>query len=463
MKPVSSDGSATDAPAAAAQLISPEQRARNDSVQLFLCHWRSALLALAVVTVAVIVTGREHVPQETWAIWGACVSANTVCQAAVCRAMERARTLGEAVRRWLPWLLTSVAINGVLWGLVPVLVSAGSTPVLVFACLFNAMLLFCIANAPGTPAMLLTATLPIGVLGALAVLRHGAVVYAGVGYAALIAMIAFYGLRLQAALRAGMMERYAAEALALDLRLHQQRLVALEHERTLLLERQRLTRDMHDGLGSALVASLAAVERGEVRPEQLAAMLRDCVDDLRTVIDSLEPIHHDLVALLASLRFRLERRLDAAGVRLEWQMEDLPTLPWLGSPEALHVIRIVQEVLNNVVKHGKARCVHLSARAVGGKVEVSIADDGIGFERAHAPPGRGLSSIQQRAAELGGTIEIESRPEEGTAVCLSLPTARRGDEGERPSREGNATPTQTVLKLDPGDVQGTGHLGKSVS
>jgi signal transduction histidine kinase len=421
MKPVSSDGSATDAPTAAAQSISPEQRARNDSVQLFLCHWRSALIALAVVTVAVIVTGREHVPQEAWAIWGACVSANTLCQAAVCRAMERARTLGEAVRRWLPWLLTSVAINGVLWGLVPVLVSAGSTPVLVFACLFDAMLLFCIANAPGTPGMLLTATLPIGVLGAVAVLRHGAVVYAGAGYPALIALIAFYGLRLQAALRAGMMERYAAEALALDLRLHQQRLVAVEHERTLLLERQRLTRDMHDGLGSALVASLTAVERGEVRPEQLAAMLHDCVDDLRTVIDSLEPIDHDLVALLATLRFRLERRLDAAGVRLEWQMEDLPALAWLGPPEALHVIRIVQEVLANVIKHAAARHLRLAVRTMGNHVEVCIADDGSGFDLSAAPAGRGLQSLRQRAAALGGKIDIETRLGQGTSVRLQLP------------------------------------------
>jgi signal transduction histidine kinase len=421
MKPVSSDGSATDAPAAAAQLISPEQRAREDSVQLFLCHWRGALISLAVVTVAVIVTGREHVPQETWVVWGTCVSANTLCQAAVCRAMERARTLGEAVRRWLPWLLTSVAINGVLWGLVPVLVSAASTPVLVFACLFNAMLLFCIANAPGTPAMLLTATLPIGVLGAVAVLRHGAVVYAGVGYAALIALIAFYGLRLQAALRAGMMERYAAEALALDLRLHQQRLVAVEHERTLLLERQRLTRDMHDGLGSALIASLTAVERGEVRPEQLAAMLRDCVDDLRTVIDSLEPIDHDLVALLATLRLRLERRLDAAGVRLEWQMADLPALPWLGPPEALHVIRIVQEVLANVIKHAAARHLRIQVRTLGHHVEVCIVDDGSGFDLATAKPGRGLEFLRQRAAALGATIEIDTRLGQGTSVRLQLP------------------------------------------
>jgi signal transduction histidine kinase len=426
MKPASSDGSATDGAAAvglpvAAQPMNPERRVRNDSVRLFLCHWRAALLALAVVTVAVIATGREHLPRETWAIWGAFACTNTLCQAAVCRAMERAGSLDEAARRWLPWLLTSITINGVIWGLVPVLVSQASTPVLMFACLFDAMLLFCIANAPGTPAMLLTAAVPIGVLGTAALMWHGAAFYADVGYAALIAVIAFYGLRLMAALRASMMERYAAEALALDLRAHQQRLVAVEHERTLLLERQRLTRDMHDGLGSALIASLAVIERGEVRPGQLAAMLRDCVDDLRTVIDSLEPIDHDLVALLATLRCRLERRLDAAGVRLEWLMEDLPALTWLGPPEALHVIRIVQEVLANVIKHAAASHIRLGVRMMGDHIEVCIADDGNGFDLSAAPPGRGLQFLRERAAALGGKIDIESRLGQGTSVRLQLP------------------------------------------
>lgn len=426
MKLASSDWSATDAPAAAAppvaaQTMKPEQRARIDSVRLFLCYWRSALLSLAALTAAVIVMGREHVSQETWAIWGAFVTINTLCQAAVCRAMERAGSLAAAVRRWLPWLLTSIAINGVIWGLVPLLVSTGSTPVLVFACLFNLMLMFCVATAPGTPGMVFCAAIPVGVLGAAALIEHGSAFYLSAGFVALITVITFYGLRLKAAVRAGMIERYAAEALAVDLRAHQQRLVAAEHERAVLLERQRLTRDLHDGLGSTLIASLTAVERGEVRSEHLAATLRECVDDLRMVVESLEPISHDLVALLATIRFRLERRLDAAGMRLEWKIEDLPTLAWLGPPQALHVFRIVQEVLGNVIRHSAAQHVHLGARTIGDQVEVCIVDDGCGFDLSAAPPGRGLKFLDQRAAALGGKLDIESRLGEGTSIRLQLP------------------------------------------
>lgn len=423
MKLESSAWFATEAaPArAAAPPMSSEQRVLIDCMRLFLSHWRGALIALTFVTLAAMLTGWELVPMSTWAIWGAFACTNSLCQAAVCRAMERADTLADGVRLWQPWLLSSIAINGIIWGLMPLLLSAASTPGLVFACVFNAMLMFCIANAPGTPGMVLCAAVPFGVLGAAALMLHGTLSYAGVGYAALIAVITYHGLRLQSALRTGMVLQHDAEDLALNLRTHQQRLMEVERERTLLLERQRLTRDMHDGLGSALIASLAAVERGEVRPERLAEMLRDCVDDLRAVIDSLEPINHDLVALLANLRHRLERRLDAAGVRLEWQMEDLPTLAWLGPPQALHVMRIVQEVLTNVIKHAQASHIRLMGRMAGDEVEVCIVDDGCGFDMSVASSGRGLKFLRQRADALGGKLDIATRPGHGTSVRLQLP------------------------------------------
>jgi signal transduction histidine kinase len=139
-------------------------------------------------------------------------------------------------------------------------------------------------------------------------------------------------------------------------------------------------RDMHDGLGSALTSSLAVAEQGEVQPAALVGLLRECVDDLRAVIDSLEPVDNDLAALLATLRFRLGQRLDAAGIQLDWRVQDLPPLAWLGPSEALQVMRIVQEALANVVKHARARRVQLTAARVGEQVELCIRDDGEGFD-----------------------------------------------------------------------------------
>ena len=124
-----------------------------------------------------------------------------------------------------------------------------------------------------------------------------------------------------------------------ELSRNHQHLRELEHAQTLADERERLMRDMYDGLGSALTSSVVLVERGEVQPKALPGRLRECADDLRAVIDSLEPIDNDLVALVAMPRFRIGQRLDAAGVRLDWEMQDLLPLDWMGPTEALQVMR----------------------------------------------------------------------------------------------------------------------------
>ncbi|HEV8692025.1 MAG TPA: ATP-binding protein, partial [Ideonella sp.] len=202
------------------------------------------------------------------------------------------------------------------------------------------------------------------------------------------------------------------------------RLREVEREQALLIERQRLMRDMHDGLGSTLMSSLVLAEQGKLQQDALAALLRECVDDLRLVIDSLEPIEHDLVTLLASLRHRLGRRLEAAGLAMRWEVDDLPPLPWLNPPDALQVLRIVQEVLTNVLKHAAAHTVRISTSLRGGHVQVLIEDDGLGFEAASPNGGRGLRHLVQRAARLGGRLVIDSAPGRGTQVTLDLPLQR---------------------------------------
>jgi len=209
-----------------------------------------------------------------------------------------------------------------------------------------------------------------------------------------------------------------------ELRANHERLRLIEREQALLIERQRLMRDMHDGLGSTLMSSLVLAEQGKLQQDALAALLRECVDDLRLVIESLEPIEHDLVTLLASLRHRLGRRLEAAGLAMRWEVDDLPPLPWLNPPDALQVLRIVQEVLTNVLKHAQARTVRIATGCDGENVQVLIEDDGRGFDQAVASHGRGLRHLVQRAARLGGRLTIDSSPGQGTRTQLDLPLQR---------------------------------------
>jgi signal transduction histidine kinase len=209
-----------------------------------------------------------------------------------------------------------------------------------------------------------------------------------------------------------------------ELNVHHQRIRSFERERVLADERQRLMRDMHDGLGSSLLTALAVSHQGQLGQQDLSRILGECVDDLRMVIDSLEPIEHDLATLLGTLRLRLGHRLEASGLTLHWEVDDVPALPWLDPPSALQILRIVQELLTNVLKHSRARHVHVSLRSGGGGVEVSVSDDGVG--PAGLVAGRGIRNMHQRAAALGAELSLATRPQGGTQATVRFAVQRKG-------------------------------------
>lgn len=199
----------------------------------------------------------------------------------------------------------------------------------------------------------------------------------------------------------------------------------VEQAQLLSQERQRLMQEMHDGLGSALMSSLVAVERGQMPPAEIAQVLRECIDDLKLTIDSLEPAGDDLLVLLATLRYRLEPRLRAAGIELRWEVQPLPAIPWLNPATALSILRMLQEVLTNVLKHARATSIAVQTACEDDHVAVTIADDGVGFDpQIIERGGRGLENLRRRARDLGGRVDIESSPG-ATRVRIRLPLERR--------------------------------------
>lgn len=206
-----------------------------------------------------------------------------------------------------------------------------------------------------------------------------------------------------------------------ELQATHERLRALERAATVGAERERLMRDMHDGIGSQLITTLEAVERGGLDAAEVAVLLRECMDDLRLMIDSLEPDEFALQIALGNLRYRIEPRLRAAGIAIEWDVDDGVGSGSAGT--ALHVLRIVQEAVNNAIKHARARRLVLACRREGAGLLVTIADDGRGIAAdAGAPVGaqRGLRNMQLRAQRLGGVLEVASRPS-GTTLTLRVP------------------------------------------
>ena len=205
-----------------------------------------------------------------------------------------------------------------------------------------------------------------------------------------------------------------------------ERLRDIERAQTLASERTRLTQDMHDGLGSSLHTALRAVERGEAQSDDVAEILRGCIDDLYITLDSMEPAHTDLLLLLGTLRHRLTSRLRQAGVKLLWGVQDLPPLPWMDPRRSLHIMRILQEAITNSLKHAQADTLILSTHLHDDGVSVRLRDNGCGFDvgRIAMGPtpgqGRGLHNQRRRAEAIGGRIHWDSGPE-GTTTTLWLP------------------------------------------
>lgn len=205
------------------------------------------------------------------------------------------------------------------------------------------------------------------------------------------------------------------------------RAVAGERQAVLAAERTRLLHDLHDGMGSQLITALRMTRRDEVPREEVARVIEDSLEDMRLIIDSLDLEEPDLLQLLAGLRYRMEPRLRSIGVALVWDVEPLPQLDYLSPESGLAIVRIVQEAVNNALRHGHARTITVRARPLEDGVELAIGDDGCGFdasaERAGSSRQRGLGTMRTRAQKLGGTLQVDSGGQ-GTTVRLSLPLHR---------------------------------------
>lgn len=210
-------------------------------------------------------------------------------------------------------------------------------------------------------------------------------------------------------------------------RLHALERTAREAEAT-VLERSRIMQDMHDGLGSQLVSSLVMARAGELNSQQTYEILRSCIDDLRLAIDTSYGTDDSLLLALGNLRFRMQPRLKAAGISLQWDTQALNDPLPLHPQAHLPVLRLVQESLTNALKHAGAKTITLKASLADTELDIRIEDDGRGFDVDAAKEqaaGKGLNSMEKRARLLGGQLQISSS-ESGTVVWLRVPLGAPG-------------------------------------
>jgi signal transduction histidine kinase len=211
-----------------------------------------------------------------------------------------------------------------------------------------------------------------------------------------------------------------------ELRQLSRRLVLAQEE-----ERKALSRELHDEVGQMLTAvnmqvgALESARQGS--PDKFHSLLEDIRQQnaqtlraVRHLAMGLRPSMLDDLGLAPALEWQgreFSRRMGVpVTVQIDGELEHLP------DPQRTCIYRVVQEALTNCARHAAARNVRVSVHGSADLISVTVQDDGIGFNPEVRTPGRlGLLGIQERVKELDGSVEISSRPRQGTVVKVELP------------------------------------------
>ncbi|MDB5872292.1 MAG: two component transcriptional regulator, sensor histidine kinase [Ramlibacter sp.] len=232
--------------------------------------------------------------------------------------------------------------------------------------------------------------------------------------------------------------RELSEALA------QQRELAAYSEKVREEERTRIAREVHDELGSLLVAlkmdvnwldkrlseqqnraadaAQAMRERMRCKCQNMSRLIESAVDNVGRIITDLRPSILDHQGLWAALEWQAHEFVESAELELEWDLQAGST-PALPEPAAMAVFRIFQEMLSNIGRHAQASRVAVRIAADGERVRITVEDNGNGAspEAFEAATAYGVMGMRERARHLGGHIAIASEVGHGSAFTLVLP------------------------------------------
>jgi two-component system, NarL family, sensor kinase len=202
-------------------------------------------------------------------------------------------------------------------------------------------------------------------------------------------------------------------------------------ERSLNKERMRLSKDLHDHLGTSLVTMIAQadsienklvnnkIEEALVKVNQLSEQSRASMNVLRETIWAVQETTHTLDEFTLRVRIFLERVMGAH--EINWSLNCVGNINKNLSPEqTLHLFRMIQEVTQNIIKHAGAKKANYSIDANINTFKISINDDGKGFDTNVIYSSNGLKNLAARIKELDGTIEIKSALQKGTSIIVQL-------------------------------------------
>jgi len=242
-------------------------------------------------------------------------------------------------------------------------------------------------------------------------------------------IVLLYAVPLMVSILAQRERRQHAELEVAYARLH--RHAATVEQLAVSRERNRLARDLHDTLAHSLAAIAVQLEAlrtllahdaraAEGTVDDLLHLARSGLDDSRKAIQALRTDRLETLGLVGAVRDMLEPFQARTGIPADLGVAGRE--PDLTGEEAQALFRIAEEALTNVELHAAARQVAVRLAFGSDRIDLEVQDDGTGFDPDAVDPGRyGLTGMQERAAMIGATLEVSSRPAGGTRVWCTLP------------------------------------------
>jgi signal transduction histidine kinase len=195
-------------------------------------------------------------------------------------------------------------------------------------------------------------------------------------------------------------------------------------------ERGRIAKDLHDGLGGLLsgtkLSLMTLKDKLTLSPEEHVqfdkslSMLDNTMEDLRKVAQNLMPGALMRYGLYEALRDFCEHIQFSTGIRMIYERFGEPSKP--DKTAAVFIYRIVQELVNNAVKHAEASQIIVQLTTNGNMVRITVEDDGKGFDKRdlYTAKGAGMTNINYRVTYLHGQLDVQSSPGNGTSINIEL-------------------------------------------
>lgn len=199
-------------------------------------------------------------------------------------------------------------------------------------------------------------------------------------------------------------------------------------------ERARVARDLHDQVNQSLTGVLLRLEAAKAAapPElekelvETSTLAHQAMDELLTVARQLRPTALDDLGLSAAIAGQIEQ-LGQSEIKATFEVDG--DVSGLDPDVQLVIYRVAQESLGNAIRHSRANSIQVRLARKSDLVELTVTDDGTGFTFAEATSGLGLGGMRERAILVGGDLQIESRPDHGTSVRLTVPDLSPAEQG----------------------------------